>query len=531
MKTPIPILAKNDKSEVAMKPRMFLLAMVALMMVSTYLYAGSGDLDPTFGTGGKVTTDFAGNRDEGRAMAIQPDGKIVVAGFTDTATGREFALARYNTNGSLDTSFGSGGKVTTDFGSNQAPGLAVALQSDGKIVVAGLTQTNDSNFALARYDTNGTLDTSFGSGGKVTTDFSGSEDQAFAVAIQSDGKIIAAGHSFSSSTSADFALARYNTDGALDTSFGAGGKVTTDFSGSADNAHAVAIQLDGKIVVAGRVRNQTTSDDFGLARYNTNGSLDTSFGTGGKVTTDFTGVAGPDEAQALAIQLDGKIVAVGFASAASGNFALARYNADGTLDTSFGTGGRATTDFGCDDRALGVAIQVDGKIVTAGVTCGDFALARYNTNGTLDSSFGTAGIVTTDFSGGDDGAFAVAIQPDGKIVAAGFAGIFTVEDTSGDFALARYEGPTSQDLISGLSDQVQDLVNTGALNQGQGNSLTVKLTNVLNSLSPGKTKTACNQLNSFINEVSAQVSSGVFTAAQGQALLNTAAAIKQMLGC
>jgi uncharacterized delta-60 repeat protein len=341
----------------------------------------------------------------------------------------------------------------------------------------------------------------------------------------------------------DFGLARYNADGTLDTGFGHGGKVTTDFSGSFDEAQAITIQLDGKIVLAGRARTQTSTssnDDFALARYDTNGTLDTTFGTGGKVKTDFSGVPGFDEAHALAIQLDGKIVAVGLAVVSTpglekDDFALARYNANGVLDTTFGSGGKVITDFSdANVNAFAVAIQLDGTILIAGsgstsTTTADFWLSRYRTNGTLDTGFGTAGRVTTDFSGRDDVAFGLAIQPGGKIVAAGAADFGDVRPT--DFALARYEGPTSQDLISGLSDQVQVLVDSGALNQGQGNSLTVKLANVLSSLSQGKTKTACNQLDAFINEVNAHVSSGVLTAAQGQALLNAAAAIKQMLGC
>ena len=523
-----------------MKPRTFLLALVGLMIIPTYLYAGSGDLDATFGSAGKVTTDFSSGEDAVRAVVLQPDGKIVVAGRSSG----DFALARYNTNGTLDTTFGSGGKVTTDFAGDQDGASALALQPDGKIVVAGgAFNTSSSDFALTRYNTNGTLDPTFGNAGKVTTDFSGSDDGAFGVAIQSDGKIVVAGRAsavVAGAVQSDFGLARYHTDGTLDTGFGSGGKVTTDFSGSFDEAHALTIQLDGKIVLAGRARTQTSTgsnDDFALARYNTNGSLDTSFGTSGRVTTDFTAVPGFDEANALAIQLDGKIVAVGlaFTSASKDDFALARYNTNGLLDTSFGSGGTVLTEFSdADVNAQAVAIQLDGTILIAGsgvtsTTTTDFWLSRYRTNGTLDNSFGTAGRVTTDFSGQADMAFGLAIQSDGKIVAAGAADIGDARPT--DFALARYEGPTSQDLVSGLSDQVQTLVDSGALNQGQGNSLAVKLTNVLNSLSQGKTKTACNQLEAFINEVNAQVSSGVLTPAQGQALLNVVTAVQQMLGC
>ena len=522
-----------------MKPCTWLLAVVGLM-VSPHLFGASGSLDPTFGTGGKVTTDFSAGEDAARAVVVQPDGKIVVAGRTSG----DFALARYNSNGTLDSTFGTGGKVTTDFAGGQDGAGGLALQPDGKIVVAGGAASGlHSDFAIARYNANGTLDATFGNGGKVTTDFSGSEDVAFGVVIQTDGKIVAAGaasHVVAGAVNTDFGLARYNTDGTLDTGFGNGGQVTTDFSGSFDEAEAIALQLDGRVVLAGRTRTQTSTssnDDFALSRYNTDGSLDTSFGTAGKVMTDFTGIPGFDEAHALAIQSDGKIVAVGLAmtSTSKDDFALARYNTNGVLDATFGSGGKVITDFsGADVNAQAVAILLDGTILIAGggvttMTSVDFWLSRYKTNGTLDTGFGTAGRVTTDFSGQADVAFGLAIQSDGKIVAAGAADLGDARPT--DFALARYEGLTSQDVIATVGDQVQDLVNSGALNQGQGNSLTVKLTNILNSLNQGKTKNACNQLDAFINEVNAQVSSGVLTAAQGQALLNVATSLKQMLGC
>jgi uncharacterized delta-60 repeat protein len=321
--------------------------------------------------------------------------------------------------GDLDPSFGEGGKVTTDVGPGSEMAAAIAIQADGKIVVAGRGGPF-SDFVLARYNTDGNLDPSFGIGGQVTTDFGGNNDAASGVAIQADGKIVAAGSAAPESSCCQFALARYNTDGSLDPSFGTGGQVTTDFGGL-DEASGVAIQADGKIVVAGR---GGPSSDFALARYNADGTLDPSFGTGGQVTTDFGGFG--DAANGVAIQTDGKIVAAGT------GFALARYNTDGSLDPSFGTGGQVTTRGG--DDAFGIAIQSDGKIVAAGFISfdfnQDFALARYNVDGSLD------GMVTTDF--GDrsgDVAEAVAIQADGKIVAAGGAGPCSPPCK---FALARY---------------------------------------------------------------------------------------------
>jgi len=409
--------------------------------------AASGDLDATFGTGGKVTTDFAGNDDEAHGIAVQADGKLVTVGVAKTSRSNDFALARYNPNGSLDATFGTGGKVTTDFAGNDDAAFAVVLQSDGKIVVAGEAKTSrNQDFALARYNANGSLDATFGTGGKVMTDFNGDDDAAFALVLQPDGKLVAAGEA-KTSRNQDFALARYNANGSLDATFGTGGKVTTDFAGDDDAAHGLVLQADGKLVAAGVART-SRSGDFALARYNANGSLDATFGTGGKVTTDFAG--DDDAAFALVLQTDGKLVAAGGAKTSTReDFALARYNADGSLDATFGTGGKLTTDFnGDDDEAHGLVLQPDGKLVAAGVAktsrSNDFALARYNPDGSLDTTFGTGGKVTTDFARDDDAAFAVARQTDGKIVAAGGAKVGrSRSDFSGsneDFALARYLG-------------------------------------------------------------------------------------------
>src|SRR6185295_13386784 len=250
-------------------------------------------------------------------------------------------------------------------------------QPDGKIVVVG--SESDVRFALARYNPNGSLDTSFSGDGKQTTSFTiGGEfiyNAAFGVALQGNGKIIAVGGTGSTGPS-DFALARYNPNGSLDTSFSGDGRQTTDFGGFATG---VALQGDGKIVAVGRAGDFSAGEsDFALARYNPNGSLDTSFSGDGKQTTDFLFGAN-DVANDVAIQANGKIVAVGSAQggATGEDFALARYNANGTLDTSFSADGRKRTSFGAFDSANGVALQGDGRIVAVGVGNGEFALARY----------------------------------------------------------------------------------------------------------------------------------------------------------
>ncbi|MGI9113087.1 MAG: delta-60 repeat domain-containing protein [Gaiellaceae bacterium] len=428
---------------------MFVGVVLAAVLLVLPAGAASGDLDLTFGTGGKVTTDFASGADFALGVAIQSDGKIVAAGNTSPVggVGVDFALARYNLDGSLDASFGSGGRVTTDFGSRIDAAAAVAVQPDGRIVAVGISA---DDFALARYNPDGSLDASFGSGGKVTTDFGG-RDQGNAVAIQADGKIVAAGMGAKIEAPGlgigDLALARYHRDGSLDASFGIGGKRTTEF-GLGDIAYELALQADGKIVAAGRA-SAPGGSNFALARYNLDGGLDPTFGSRGQVSTAFGSGFFPifTVAYGVALQADDKIVAAGEAvainatgtSTEKADFALARYNVDGSLDPTFGGGGKVTTDLGGlggSDTANAVVVQADGKIVAAGRTDpGDFALVRYNPDGSLDASFGGGGRVTTDFGSATDDAFDVAIQADGRIVAAGP----TFGPGFADFAVARYQ--------------------------------------------------------------------------------------------
>jgi uncharacterized delta-60 repeat protein len=482
-------------------------------------YNTDGSLDPSFGTAGKVITDFPSHRAQAQAVALQVDGKIVVAG-TALGANADFAVARYNADGSLDSTFGSGGLVTTDISAGSLDqAFAVAVQADGKVLVAGTTfGSSRPDFALVRYNADGSLDSSLGAGGIVTTDFAGRDDTAYSIGLQPDQQIVVAGTSFDQSTSTgDFAVARYNADGRLDASFGSSGEVLTRFPGVNASGHSLVLQTDGKIVVAGSSVNLnnstlsgyalvrynangsldtsfgkngealtsvpgadealpslalqadgrlvlaatsfdphgTTQEDFFVARYNTDGSLDASFGTGGTVLTDFHSRA--DFAGAVAVEADGTIVVAGTARqtvSLNQDFGLARYHADGTLDTSFGTGGRVTTDFigTSEDEAAGIAIQPNGKIVVAGTTQdfasnggSEFALTRYNPDGSLDSSFGTGGIVITSFPGNDAFAAALALQPNGKIIVVGTAFV----STGVDFALARYNVDGSLDTSFG----------------------------------------------------------------------------------
>ena len=253
-------------------------AFSVVLFTATPGSAPPGDLDPTFDGDGKVTTDF-GDGDRAEGVVIQGDGKIVVAGSAggtnrDFDPGFDFALARYRTDGSLDPTFGGDGKVTTDFSSSDDRAFAVALQPDGKIVAAGQAFVSERDFALARYNTDGSLDATFGGGdGKVSVDLAVDEtdDAALAVAIQADDKIVAAGYVrknlFHPGYPSDFAVARFNADGSPDVNFGVGGSVTTDIESDSDEAHGLAIQADGRIVAAGPVHVPSATVDFGLARF------------------------------------------------------------------------------------------------------------------------------------------------------------------------------------------------------------------------------------------------------------------------
>ena len=373
----------------------------------------------------------------GNSVAAQRDGKIVVAGYAEVGRGDQFALVRYNSDGSLDTSLNSSGKVTTAVGTGTCKGEGVASQDDGKIVVAGYSFNagGQSCFTVLRYSADGSLDTSFADSGKVVTSVA-KNGSADSVAMQGDGKIVVAGNSFIDGGNNDFAVVRYNANGTLDTTFNQTGKATADF-GAHDLGHSVAVHGDGRIVVAGYSTNESKKQ-CALACFKANGNLDTSFNGTGKVTTNFGG-DGDAEGQGVATQSDGKTVVVGYATVAGvQRFAVERYKTDGALDTSFGGTGRVLTAVGISgSNAAGVALQKDGKIVVAGYAVNnsgrvyDFACLRYNADGSLDQSFGDHGKVTTDV--GDGKASSLAVQ-DNKIIVAGSA----YDGDNNEFAVVRY---------------------------------------------------------------------------------------------
>ncbi len=415
-------------------------------------YYTTGLLDNTFNLDGKVVTEFGNSFNTAKAVAIQPDGRIVVAGFTHDGANNNFAIARYNTNGTPDISFSSDGKVTTDFGREEQC-TSVVIQPDGKIVVAGVTYNNPSpglpifaDFAVARYNSNGALDNSFSGDGKLTTGFTLSGDDRFdranSVAIQADGKIVVAGSSSGDGTVG--AIARYKTDGTPDNSFSGDGMLTTS---DGYGAYSVAIQAaDQKIVVAGSL----------VSRYNTTGTLDNSFSGDGVLALPFT----DRYHSSIAIQANGKIVAAGSSFTGSTyDFAVIRYNTDGVPDNSFSGDGMFTSTVGSfNDFARAVAIQVHGKIVVAGGADDNagnskFALIRRTSSGNIDKSFTAArtDIGNKDEATTDKGRF-VAVKPDGKIVVVGMSLVFT--NTRIAPAIIQYDSKGSLDPNFGFQGAV-----------------------------------------------------------------------------
>jgi uncharacterized delta-60 repeat protein len=419
---------------------------LVLLLVAPAAQGAPGDLDPTFSGDGRVTTDFSDiARIDSRAadVAVLDDGRSVAVGSTRSG---DFALARYNADGTLDTSFSNDGRQITDVSGGMDTAEAVAVQPDGKLVVAGSANGSSSVFAVVRYDSDGSLDPGFSGDGIQLTAFADGTAIGRDVAIGADGRIVVAGTNRGTGGPATvaFALARYDTDGTLDDTFSGDGMQTTSVRAFEDEARAVAIQPGGKIVAAGySVTDDASQPEVAVVRYDAGGTPDPSFSGDGKLTTTF---ADYSEAFDVAVR-DGKTVIAGVTTAAGGSIEgndliVARYNDDGGLDTDFSGDGKQVTDTAFFDEADAVAIQDNGRVVAAGFqgasasSVADFMLVRYRTDGELDTTFSGDGVQTTDFSGPTERASSIALGSDGRIVAGGFSG---TGDTT-DFALARYGG-------------------------------------------------------------------------------------------
>ncbi|NCT84773.1 MAG: hypothetical protein GXC94_16625 [Comamonadaceae bacterium] len=384
----------------------------------------AGDIDTSFG-GGVLVTPGGITDDYVRGLAVQADGKVLVVGHGvfNVATGTDFMLLRHLRDGGLDNGFGNGGKVATAFnnGGRSDEALAVAVQPDGKILVAGASDqgTSGYDFALARYNADGTLDASFGHGGRVTTSFGNGDDKAYALLLQPDGKIVLAGGSNQGLTGNDFALARYLPDGSLDAGFGNGGQVLTAIGSGAksETAYALALQT---VNGAARLIAVGGEGDFIAAAYRADGTLDAGFGTAGIVRDVFGSITGA--ARGVVVTADNKLVLAGHRDH---DFAAVRLSPNGALDAGFAATGRGVFAVSADnwDEATSLVQQADGKLLLGGwvysgnSSSADTVLLRLNTDGSADTGFGPGGLRITPVAAGtkSDAGRALALQPDERV--------------------------------------------------------------------------------------------------------------------
>lgn len=413
-------------------------------------------LDTSFGGTGKVMGNEIFASAYIKSVAIQNDEKIIAVGSSGSMNYPYFAIARFNTNGTFDNTFGTNGFIYSSLGGFKCNANSVSIQNDGKIIVAG--NLLDSVYPYTRYFTiirlniDGSFDTTFSNGGIDTTSFGFNYNDINSLLIQMDGKIVAGGSAGAYYSNGNFALARYCVNGTLDTSFGNGGKVITHAGIANSSISAISIQTDGKIIAAWTSRDSLI-DNFVLARYNYNGTLDTTFGINGIVVKPL-GIYS-SQCTSMTLQNDGKIVTAGLSldsvnynSNLYTDFALVRFNANGTVDSSFGMNGIVKTNEGfMNSEAHAVIMQSDGKIIIGGTsqttsgmgTMNFLALLRYNTDGTLDNTFTFGTPCHFDVPGNfpNESFNALAFQTDGKLIAAGKAGDYTYSFYT-EFAIARF---------------------------------------------------------------------------------------------
>ena len=391
------------------------LSTLLAMLLSFCLVAQDGSLDQRFGTGGKAYVTPPGLNQSLSKTVVQPDGKTVLVGRASDGFGYTFSVARFNANGTPDSTFDGDGVAVTQIvaGSRNDNVTTVAVQPDGKIIAAG---NSNNNFVLVRYNINGSLDASFDGDGIVNTPLPGFS-VIYSVVVLGNGKILAGGASNPGATLSDFTLARYNANGTLDASFDTDGILTTNIANtSSDILYSLAIQLDGKIVAAG-----SSNSDFAIVRYSADGILDNTFNGNGRLTLDF----GLNEiAYSLAIQADGKLVVAGVSNSdAVFHTAVARVLANGQPDNSFDLDGKLSTAVGESDQFYSVLIQQDAKVVASGTTysngSSDFVVVRYNADGSLDNSFDADGKLPIDMGSAE--AFATVAGWGTTLVVGGYS--------------------------------------------------------------------------------------------------------------
>jgi uncharacterized delta-60 repeat protein len=423
--------------------------LIIALLILNGVNAQSGLLDSEFGTNGIVTTKVGGDNDQVTSVAIQTDGKIVVAGnvYKNAGPKYSFVVVRYTTNGILDTTFGTNGIATKPLICDSSEVSALAIQSDGKIVVVGNSAYGTGNIFTVRYKMNGTLDSTFGTNGTIATPFSLSISYAGGIAIQSNENLIVSGSASAFDANYDFKVAGYKPNGAIDSTFG-----TNGFNSTHGGIGCVmTLQTDDKIVIAGILTYGVNDDTVLVVRYENNGNLDSTFGSNGIVKTF---IYGNNSVGAMTMQTDGKIVVtVNSFKNPILTHEVIRYNMDGTLDNTFGTNGMITAPLGRGDLvARAVAIQSNGKIVVAGsceylmqgIYHAGFAVLKYHTNGSLDSTFGTRGMVVTLEARG----YAMALQTDEKIIVGGVL----YNEKGINFAVARYLNNEQTGIQEELTD-------------------------------------------------------------------------------
>jgi uncharacterized delta-60 repeat protein len=395
-------------------------------------FAQFDSYDPTFGTAGIVQTSFSPTNDVNLDLEAQPDGKLIVAGYSDLAT-PDATIARYNTNGTPDNTFGTGGSVTTDFLGGDDLFNAICIQSDGKILAAGRSYSMVEGYEVlvVRYLADGTSDPTFDTDGVVYVSLAGGQG-ASGITLQDDGKIVLCAYDDNG-----IVTIRLNADGSLDSSFDVDGIVNTVIGINPTTA-SVKLQPDGKILVCGKTLNISNTDFF-VARYNADGSPDASFDADGVVITAVGAL--DDFCTDLFIQADGKIVAAGYSYFSNHDYSMVRYNADGTLDNLFGTLGKVTTDIsGSQDLGRRLYIDDSGRIMLTGTVgmgpTSDFNVAVYTPDGVLDTQFDGDGLLTLDITGAFESSSDSFVQEDGKLVISGYG----IAGGALDFTLIRLSG-------------------------------------------------------------------------------------------
>lgn len=432
----------NKKQHPASKTHVHTTAL-GLALASALAAAAPGDLDPGFGTDGKVLTSFSPASADAADVAVQADGKIVQAGTLQDAafSNADALLVRYNVDGGLDAGFGTGGKTTVDYGEVYDGARAVKILADGKILTAGsaTSANNTSRMVVSRHNADGSLDTSFGDNGLAVASFgTGAFAEGSGLAVQSDGKIVVAGR-LQTGDGGDFALARFLPDGSPDTSFGKGGTVSADLGGAEQNGLGLTLQSSGKIVVAGFQKTAANGEAIAIARFNTDGSVDGGFGQNGWVIGDFG-----DQyihAYSVTVQADDAILVAGnrgqsLVQPYTETCAVVRYGKDGALDTGFGSGGIFS---GGDGACHDVAVTASGQLLVGGTgNPSDFAVYRLDAHGAPDTGFGQGGKALIGFGGAMALGRSLALTGDGKAVISG--GVY---GGTNDLGLARLDAGAS----------------------------------------------------------------------------------------